>query len=36
VWREALGLPVGQPYAITVLGHSEASYVGPWQMVGRD
>jgi len=35
VWREALGLPVGQPYAISVLGHSEASYVGPWQMIGR-
>jgi len=33
VWREALGLPVTQPYSIQILGHE--GYIDPWQMVDK-
>lgn len=31
VWREALGLPTGDPYALAELGHT--GFIDPWQMV---
>jgi hypothetical protein len=34
VWREAKGLPVTEPYAIAHMGHSPASKINPWDMVG--
>ncbi len=34
VWREAKGLPVTEPYAIAHMGHSPASKIDPWDMVG--
>lgn len=33
VWREAEGLPVGDPYAHAILGH-ETEPISPWDMVG--
>ena len=33
VWREAEGLPVTKPYAISKLGHN--SFIEPWEMTDR-
>lgn len=33
VWRQTLGLPVREPYAIEVLGHEHK--VDPWEMIDR-
>lgn len=35
VWREALGLPVGEPYAHGILGHDVQTRIKPWDMVGK-
>jgi hypothetical protein len=32
IWREALGLPLRQPYPIEYLGHSRI--ISPWDMIG--
>lgn len=32
VWRQALGLPMSQPYSVAFLGHQP---IDPWQMVDR-
>lgn len=34
VWREALGLPLREPYPIEYLGHS--TVISPWDMVDRE
>lgn len=33
VWRQALGLPITQPYSVTHLGHKP---IDPWAMVDRE
>lgn len=33
VWRQALGLPVTQPYPIEILGHH--NFIDPWEMVDK-
>ena len=35
VWRTALGLPVGEPYAHGELGHEIQTRIEPWSMVGK-
>lgn len=35
VWRDAVGLPVSQPYAVAVLGHDPATLIDPWDMVSK-
>ncbi len=35
VWREAEGLPITEPYAYSVLGHTKHDYIGPWEMVEK-
>lgn len=33
VWREAIGLPTSEPYAMRVLGHDDHAKIRPWSMV---
>lgn len=34
IWREALGLPISDPYALAELGHT--GFIDPWSMVEND